>query len=300
MAIAGPAPYPALGGRRIALPGRWAARLRGTALHATIVALCAVWVTPVLSLFVTSFRPEDESSATGWWHVLAEPHLITGNYVEAFYLAGVGRSLVNSLAVALPTTLGTVLVSALAAYALAQMRFRGRTPVFLAMVGFQVLPPQVMLVPMLTLFHRLGLTGTFVPVWIFEMGLTVPFGVFLLRGFFAGIPADLLEAARIDGASEVRIFLQIVLPLSGSVLASLGILQFLGAWNHLLVPLIFLGGAGGLAPLTVQVAGLAQTNGGGLNILTAATFISVLVPLIIVVALQKYFVRGILAGSVKG
>jgi alpha-glucoside transport system permease protein len=274
--------------------------LKRACLHLVVVGLCVVWFTPVLSLFVTSLRTESDSSLTGWWHAFVEPRFVLTNYIEAIYLTGVGRSVLNSITLAIPTVIGTVLVSAFGAFALAQMRFRGRIAVFLALVGLQVLPPQVILVPMLEFFFGLGLTGTFLPVWILEMGLTVPFGIFLLYGFFASIPSELIEAARIDGASEPRIFLQIVLPLSTAILASLGILQFMIAWNHLLIPLIFLGGAGGLAPLTVQVAGLAQTSGGGENILTAATFISVLVPLVIIVALQKYFVRGILSGAVKG
>lgn len=270
------------------------------ALHATIFALCAVWFTPVLSLFVTSFRQESDSYLTGWWYAFVDRRFTVNNFIEAFYLTGVAGSLLNSFTLAIPTVIGTVLISAIGAFALSQMRFRGRVAIFLALVAFQVLPPQLILVPMLKFFLAIGLSGTFIPVWILEMGLTIPFGVFLLYGFFAGIPSDLVEAARLDGASEMRIFLQIILPLSGAILASLGILQFMIAWNHLLIPLIFLGGSGGLSPLTVQVASLAQTQGGGLNILTAATFISVVVPLIIIVALQKYFVRGILSGAVKG
>ncbi|KAA9383923.1 carbohydrate ABC transporter permease [Neorhizobium galegae] len=278
---------------------RLGGRLKRIALHGAVLLLCVVWFTPVLSLFVTTFRSESDSSLTGWWHAFVEWRPVLSNYVEAIYLAGVGRSVVNSIVLTIPTVLGTVLFSAIGAFALARMRFRGRIAVFLAMVGFQVLPPQLVLVPMLKFFLALGLTGTFIPVWIIEMGLTVPFGIFLLYGFFASIPSDLIEAARIDGASEPRIFFQIILPLSGAVLASLAILQFMIAWNHLLIPLIFLG-SGSLSPLTVQVASLAQTNAGGLNTLTAATFISVVVPLVLIVSLQKYFVRGVLGGAVKG
>ena len=275
-------------------------RIARIAVHLIVLTYCIVWFTPVVSLLVTSLRTENAVALTGWWKVFTDGRVMLDNYRAAFALLGVGNSLVNSLVLTLPTVLGTVLFSAIGAYALAQMRFRGRITVFLAMVGLQVLPPQLVLVPMLEVFHGLGLTGTFLPVWIIEMGLTVPFGVFLLFGFFASIPSDLLEAARIDGASEPRIFMEIVLPLSGAMLASLAILQFMIAWNHLLVPLIFLGGTEALAPITVRVAALAQTETGGMNVLTAATFISVLVPVIIIVALQKYFVRGVLGGAVKG
>lgn len=275
-------------------------RLKQVLASVALAVLCLVWFTPVLGLLVTSFRTDADASTSGWWAVLMEPRFVIANYVDAIRITGVGRSLVNSMAIAVPTTIGTVLISALAAYSLAKMPFRGSMALFLALVGLQVLPPQVVLVPMLKLANAAGINGTFAPVWIFEMGLTIPFGVFLLRGFFAGVPTELIESARIDGASELRIFLQIVLPLSGAVLASLAILQFLIAWNHLLTPLIFLGGTSGLAPLTVQVAGLVQTEGGGLSLLTAATFISIAVPLLIVIALQKYFVRGVLGGAVKG
>ncbi|WP_293868933.1 carbohydrate ABC transporter permease [uncultured Alsobacter sp.] len=275
-------------------------RVKQAVASACLALLCVVWFTPVLALLVTSFRTEADASTSGWWSVLFAPRFVIENYVDAIRITGVGRSLVNSIAVAVPTTIGTVLISAIAAYSLAKMSFRGGVAVFLALVGLQVLPPQVVLVPMLKLANAVGINGTFVPVWIFEMGLTIPFGVFLLRGFFAGVPSELIESARIDGASELRIFLQIVLPLSGAVLASLAILQFLIAWNHLLTPLIFLGGTSGLAPLTVQVAGLVQTEGGGMSLLTAATFISIAVPLLIVIALQRYFVRGVLGGAVKG
>lgn len=294
----------AIGSRRAMLvsvrpTSKLASRLKRIALHGAVLLLCVVWFTPVLSLFVTTFRSESDSSQTGWWHAFVEWRPVLSNYVEAMYLTGVGRSVVNSVVLTVPTVLGTVLFSAIGAFALARMRFRGRIALFLAMVGFQVLPPQLVLVPMLKFFLAVGLTGTFIPVWVIEMGLTVPFGIFLLYGFFSSIPSDLVEAARIDGASEPRIFFQIILPLSGAVLASLAILQFMIAWNHLLIPLIFLG-SGSLSPLTVQVASLAQTNAGGLNTLTAATFISVIVPLVLIVSLQKYFVRGVLGGAVKG
>lgn len=270
------------------------------ALHGIVITLSVIWFTPTLALLITSLRPEGNAVTSGWWHVFVDRQLVLDNYRAAFAASGFASSIVNSLTIALPTVAGTVLFSAAGAFALAQMRFYGRMTVFLSMVALQILPPQLTLVPMLKVFLGLGLTGTFVPVWLIEMGLTVPFGVFLLYGFFSSIPSDLLEAARIDGASEPTIFVRIVLPLSGSILASLAILQFMIAWNHLLVPMIFLGGSESLAPLTVRVATLAQTESGGQSVLTAATFISVLVPLLILISMQKYFVRGVLGGSVKG
>jgi alpha-glucoside transport system permease protein len=163
-----------------------------------------------------------------------------------------------------------------------------------------VVPVQVTLVPLLRLFNTIGLNGTVPAVWIYQVGFTVPFGIFLLRGFMVGIPKELFESASIDGASPLRIFRSVVLPLSVPVMMSLAIMQFLWSWNDLLIPLLFLGGSELPAPITVQVAGLVQTTGQGEGTMMAATFISVLVPLVIMVGLQRYFVRGILGGAVKG
>ncbi|MFF1568052.1 carbohydrate ABC transporter permease [Streptomyces sp. NPDC058293] len=281
---------------------RTRARLRPAriALHAAVLVLCACWFTPVLALLSSSFRPGAEISASGWWHVFLQPRLTTSNYTDVFATLGLGNSLLSTLAMAVPTTLGTVLVSAFGAYVLARMRFPGRLTLAAAMVALQALPPQLTLVPVLQLFNSIGITGSLTSVWLYQIGSTVPFGVFLLRGFFADIPESLLEAARIDGASEWRIFWQIVLPTSGPILAALAILQFLWSWNDLLIPLLFLGGSSAAQPLTVQVAGMVQSTGAGENLLIASAFLSVVVPLAVLLSLQKFFVRGILGGSVKG
>lgn len=269
-------------------------------LHAIVVLFMIVWFTPVLSLFVSSVRTQTDSASSGWWMAFIQP-LFTGyNYQQAMSVIGVGGSLGTSLAIAIPVTVLTTLLSALGAYALTRMRFVGRTALSLVLVALLVIPPQVTLVPMLKFFHATGLQGTVPSVWIYQVGFTIPFGVFLLRGFMAAIPQELFESASLDGAAPLRVFRSVVLPLSVPVMASLAIMQFLWSWNDLLIPLIFLGGSNMSAPITVQVAGLVQSNGQGESLVMAATFVSILIPLILLVGLQRYFVRGVLGGAIKG
>ncbi len=269
-------------------------------LHVIIVTFMVVWFTPVLALFVTSMRTQSDSAANGWWNAFVQP-LFTGyNYQQAMSVIGVGSSLATSLAIAIPVTALTTVLSALGAYALTRMRFAGRTILSLVLVAMLVIPPQVTLVPMLRFFHATGLQGTIPSVWIYQVGFTIPFGIFLLRGFMASIPQELFESASLDGAGALRVFRSVVLPLSIPVMASLAIMQFLWSWNDLLIPLIFLGGSDMSAPITVQVAGLVQSNGQGESLVMAATFVSILIPLILVISLQRYFVRGVLGGAVKG
>ncbi|GAA4722124.1 hypothetical protein GCM10025782_20100 [Pedococcus ginsenosidimutans] len=278
---------------------RWRSPAR-LVVHVVVGLLSVIWFTPVLALFVSSIRTQGDNAATGWWTAFARP-LFTGfNYQQAFSVIGVGRSIGTSLAIAVPVTVLTTTISALGAYSLTRMSFRGRTALSLLLVALLVVPPQVTLVPLLKLFNVLGLSGSIPAVWIYQVGFTVPFGIFLLRGFMVGIPKELFESASIDGASPLRVFRSIVLPLSVPVMMSLAIMQFLWSWNDLLIPLLFLGGSDLPPPITVQVAGLVQTTGQGEGTLMAATFISVVIPLAIIVGLQRYFVRGILGGAVKG
>jgi alpha-glucoside transport system permease protein len=199
-----------------------------------------------------------------------------------------------------PTTIIVLLISAFAAYAFAWMYFPCRGLLFLLIVSLLVVPPQVTLAPMLRLFTNLGLSGTLPTVWIYQAGLSIPFGVFVLRDTFAALPKELFEAARIDGASQLMMFFRVALPVSTPSLAAVATLQFLWAWNDLLSPLIFLGGQGQFTPITVQIAGLVQSTGAGQNILVASAVFGVLVPIGVFFLLQRYFVRGVLAGSVKG
>ncbi|NUP75459.1 MAG: carbohydrate ABC transporter permease [Sinomonas sp.] len=269
-------------------------------VHAIVLVLMVIWFTPVLGLFTSSFRTASDTASTGWWMAFVAP-LFTGyNYQQAFAIAGVGGSMATSLAISIPVTVMTTLLSAVGAFALTTMSFRGRSILSLLLVALLVVPPQVTLVPMLQFFTAVGLSGTVPAVWIFQVGFTLPFGIFLVRGFIASIPEDVLEAAAIDGASALRIFRSVVLPLSLPILASLSIMQFLWSWNDLLVPLLFLGGTDLTQPMTVQIAGLVQETGQGQSLLLASTVVSTLLPLTILIGLQRYFVRGILGGAVKG
>ncbi len=280
-----------------AIGQRWWTR---AIVHLVVFIFMIVWFTPVLGLFVTSVRTPADTAATGWWHAVIEP-LFTGyNYQQAISVIGVGPSMATSIALSLPITVMTTLLSAIGAFALARMSFRGRTLVSVVLVALLVIPPQVTLVPLLRAFNVTHLNGTMPAVWIYEVGFTVPFGIFLLRGYIGAIPGELFESASIDGAGMLRTFRSIVLPLSAPALASLAIMQFLWAWNDLLTPLLFLGGTAMPQPITVNVAGLVQAQGQGQSQLVAATFLSILLPLIVLATMQRYFVRGVLGGAVKG
>lgn len=268
-------------------------------LHVVIGLLMVIWFTPILGMFISSFRTQANSAESGWWTVILQP-LFTGyNYQQALSTVGIFDSTLTSLAIAIPVTVLTTLISAIGAFAMTRMRFAGRTVLSIILVALLVVPPQVTFVPLLQLFGSLGLAGTVPAVWIYQVGFTIPFGIFLIRGFVAAIPDELFEAASLDGAGPLRVFRSIVLPVSVPVLASMAILQFMWSWNDLLIPLLFLGGSGLEAPLTVQIAGLSQSYNQGQALQMASAFPSVVLPLVILVSLQKYFVRGVLAGAVK-
>ncbi len=211
-----------------------------------------------------------------------------------------GPSFVNSLFVTIPATVIPIMVAAFAAYAFAWMRFPGRNLLFFAVVALLVVPLQTTLIPVLRLFTGLGIVGTFPAIWLAHTGYGLPFAVYLLRNFFGELPREMFEAAAIDGASPVVTFFRLVLPTSVPALASLAIFQFLWVWNDLLVALIYLGGNPAVAPMTVTVSNLTNSLGQNWQLLTAAAFISMLLPLVVFFSLQRYFVSGILAGSVKG
>ena len=268
---------------------------------ALVVTIGLLWSVPTFGLFVSSFRPGNLIKTTGWWTALVPPWNFTlENYQQVLSAQGLGTAFLNSLIIALPGTLIPLALSAFSAYALAWMKFPGRDWIFLGIVALLVIPAQIAFVPMLQLFTTLGITGHYLSVWIAHTAFGLPFGVFLLRNFFAALPNDLLESAQIDGASHLRIFSKIIVPLSVSALASLAIFQFMWVWNDLLVSLMFLGGNPQYAPMTLTVANLVNSYGTNYQVLTAAAFISMALPLVIFFSLQRYFVRGILAGSVKG
>jgi alpha-glucoside transport system permease protein len=281
--------------------GRYLKGWSGTVLTILVVAIGLIWSIPTFGLFVASFRPAQLITTTGWWQGLVPPWSFTiQNYENVIQTAGMGQALINSLIISIPATIFPLLLGAFAAYAFAWMKFPGRDWIFFGVVALLVVPSQIALGPIYTIFSSIGLTGTYFAVWIAHTANGLPFAVFLLRNFFAGLPKDLMESAHIDGASTWRTFWTIVLPLSVPALASLAIFQFMWVWNDLLIALIFLGGSQSVAPITLAVADQVGTYGQNFQILTAAAFLSMALPLIVFFSMQRFFVRGILAGSVKG
>ena len=270
-------------------------------LHVAIIGLTIAWIVPTLGLLVSSFRPLSTFATSGWWTALSPPFNFTlDNYQHILNTSDLSSGFFNSFMIAIPATVIPTTVAAFAAYAFSWMRFWGRDWIFLALVGLLAVPLQVTFIPILSLFVKLGLNATFLGIWLAHTGYGLPFAIYLLANFFRALPADLFESAEIDGAGTLTVFFRIVLPLSVPAIASLVIFQFLWVWNDLLVALIYLGGAREVAPVTVVLANLVGSLGQGYQYLTAAAFISMIVPLVVFFSLQRYFVRGILAGSVKG
>lgn len=284
-----------------ALGGRLARLLRRGLLHLAVILICAAWLVPTLGLLVSSFRPARAIASSGWWTAFSNPSQFTLDlYREALSASNMAQSFVNSLTITIPSTVIPIMIAAFAAYAFSWMKFPGRDLLFVIVVGLLVIPLQMTFIPVLRLFNTLGLSGTFVGLWLAHTGYGLPFAIYLLRNFFGALPRDLFESAYLDGASMMTAFFRLVLPLSVPALASLAIFQFLWVWNDLLVALIYLGALPSVAPMTVRIANLVNSLGGNWQVLTAAAFISMLLPLAVFFGLQRYFVRGILAGSVKG
>lgn len=274
--------------------------LSRTLLNAVVLVICAFWMLPTVGLLVSSLRPRELIAVSGWWEAFRSPLKFTlANYLNVLSRANMGASFLNSLMVAIPGTLIPMCIAAYAAYAFAWMDFRGKDALYLLVVGLIAVPIQVTLIPVLSLFNRIGITGSFLAVWLAHTAYGLPFSIYLLRNFIEQLPPSLLESAFIDGASHPTVFFRLVVPTSVPALASLGIFQFMWVWNDLLVSLIFLGGTPDVAPMTVTIANMVNSYGGGWEYLTAAAFISMALPLVVFFALQKYFVRGVLAGSVK-
>ena len=290
-----------------ATPARTATRVRfrippapRLLVHAVLIITALLWLEPTVGLLITSLRAREAISSSGWWMVLAEPRLTLQNYEAVLMAQGMGNAFLNSFKIAVPGTVLTVFIASLVAYALAWIEFPGRQAIFLIVITLLVIPIQTTLVPVLQLFNQLSLTGTYVGIWLAHTGYGLPFAIYLLRNFFASLPREIMESARIDGANDWTIFLRLILPLSVPALASLAIFQFMWVWNDLLVALIYLGGKPSVAPMPLTIANLTNSLGQGWQLLTAAAFLSMLLPLIIFFSMQRYFVRGILAGSVKG
>jgi alpha-glucoside transport system permease protein len=290
---------------------RWLSdRLGGLVLHVVVIGLTVAWMVPTIGLLITSFRQSADISNSGWWTALSPPFKFTlDNYSQMFAASNLGQSLFNSFMISIPATIIPVTLAAFAAYAFAWMKFPGRDWIFLALVGLLAVPLQLTFIPVTTEFVKLGLTPQhltaiglppFIPLWLAHAGYGLPFSIYLLSNFFRALPSDLFESAEIDGAGTLTVFFRIVLPLSVPAIASLVIFQFLWVWNDLLVALIYVGGVATVAPVTVTLVNLVGSYGQNYQLLTAAAFFSMIVPLVVFLSLQRYFVRGILAGSVKG
>jgi alpha-glucoside transport system permease protein len=285
-------------GPRAPLGSRIAARLTGGVIRVVLGLVALFWMVPVVGLLIASLRPERASTASGWWTVLTAPTQLTlDNYGELLSNPVLLRSLGNTVLIAVPSTVLVVVIGALAAYALAWIEFPGRDWVVVGVVGLLVVPVQVALIPVARLFGALGVYGSVAGVVLFHVAFGLPFAVFLLRGFFAGIPRDLLEAARMDGGSELLVLRRVVVPLGLPAIASLAIFQFLWVWNDLLVALVFADEAS--APITVALRSELRQFGSNIDVLASGAFVSMLVPLVVFFSFQRYFVQGVLAGSTK-
>jgi alpha-glucoside transport system permease protein len=280
------------------------ARRRLSSPWASLAALviAVLWTLPTFGLFLSSLRPQRDVQRSGWWTFFANPNLTIENYADV--LLG-GREplvgyFVNSLLITLPAVLIPIVLATLAAYAFAWTRFPLRDTLFVAIFALQIVPLQVALLPLLEFFVDVELNNTFWTVWIAHSTFALPLAIFLLHNAMREIPAELVEAARVDGAGHVRIFTTIMLPLIRPAIAAYAVFQFLWVWNDLLVALVFVGGTGDVAPLTVQIADLEGSLGSQWHLRATGAFVSIIVPLIVFFSLQRYFVRGLLAGSVKG
>lgn len=289
-------------------------------VYGVLLVLAVAWTTPTIGLLVSSFRPGDDVTASGWWTVLRDPkeaNLTLDNYRVVLGAAGNNpellakikkgqesinllQAVLNSLTVTIPATVIPILIAAFAAYGFAWIRFPGRKVFFIGVVALLVVPLQIALIPILKDYIKLDLNGTFLGIWLAHTGFGLPLAVYLLYNYISSLPRDILESAFMDGASHFTIFVRLILPLSMPALASFAIFQFLWVWNDLLVALVFLGAKPEVEVLTQRLLGMLGTFGTDWHLLTAGAFVSMLLPLIVFFSLQRYFVRGLLAGSVKG
>jgi len=288
----------------------------GWFVRITIIVVILLWLIPTVGVLITSFRERDLANSTGWWTVLAHPWRMSewtlGNYRDALDSEGFSNAFLNSVAVAVPATVIPITIATFAAYAFSWMKFPGRDTMFVVVVGLMVVPLQMALIPILRLYTGgasvgsfqfipdLDLNGTFLGVWLAHAAFGLPLATYLLRNYIGSLPSSIIESARIDGADHFTIFWRLIIPLSVPALAAFAIFQFLWVWNDLLVAYVFLGGTRENRVLTIALQGLNGAHGEDWHLLTSAAFITMALPLLVFFSLQRYFVRGLTAGSVKG
>ncbi|MET7302008.1 carbohydrate ABC transporter permease [Embleya sp. NPDC005575] len=286
------------GGIKRGLASRIVGRTGGGLAAIALVLIALFWLMPTFGLLVSSLRDPQEMSKSGWWKVLGKPSDLTfSNYDKLLDNKDMTRAFFNTIWITVPSTLLVILIGSLAAYAFAWLEFPGRDWLFLVVVGLLVVPVQVALIPISKLYGNTGLFGTILGVVLFHVAFGLPFAVFLLRNYFAGIPRDLLEAARMDGGTDLTIFFRVILPLGLPAIASLGIFQFLWVWNDMLIALIYADTES--APLTVALQSQSRAFGANIDVLAPGAFLSLIVPVIVFFSFQRYFVQGVMAGAVK-
>jgi alpha-glucoside transport system permease protein len=272
--------------------------LNRTPIHIALGLIALVWLAPTIGLLVTSFRPRSDIQVTGWWESFLQFRYTIANYQEVLTSQGMLEAFVNTFLIAVPSTLIPLTLASMAAYAFSWLNFPFRDGLFLFVVALLMVPVQVAFIPLLKLFAPTGLLNSFGAIWLAHTAFALPFGIFLLRNFFITLPRDLIEAARIDGSSTIGIFRTIVVPLSVPAIAAYGIFQFLWVWNDLLMALVFVQ-RGDSWPMTKAIQNLLSQYGTEWHLLAAGAFILMAVPLLVFFSLQRYFVQGLLAGSVK-
>ncbi|HEX2028270.1 MAG TPA: carbohydrate ABC transporter permease [Nitriliruptorales bacterium] len=273
-------------------------------VRVALLVIVLLWTVPTVGLLISSFREQDAVSSTGWWTVFASPLEFTqwtvANYDQVLFGSGMANAFVNSLVVTIPATVIPITMAAFAAYAFSWMEFRGREVLFVVFVGLLVVPLQVAFIPLFRIYGNFGLNGTFLAVWLAHTGFGMPLAVYIFRNYMGSLPREVIESAKVDGASQFQTFWRLIIPLSVPALAAYTIFQFLWVWNDLLVALIFLGGQRDVEVVTLNLQRLIGSQGQAWHILTAGAFVTMVVPMIVFFSLQRFFVRGLTAGSVKG